>query len=295
MRKAIVFGGSGFIGSHVADALVDQGYKTTVFDIKKSPYLSTKLNFVLGDILEKDAVEKAVSGNEIVYNFAGQADIDMAASNPLETITTNIIGNTNILEACRKHNVKRFIFASTVYVYSNVGSFYRCSKQSCELITESYSKMYGLDYTILRYGTLYGPRSGSKNWLYAALQQALEQKKITREGDGGEAREYIHVYDAAILSLKILDEEYANQCVMITGNQKICVKELMSMIKEILNHEVELEFVPIDEEQHYEITPYNFSHKLAKRIIGKHYIDLGQGILDLLNEISASKHVDRKS
>ncbi len=290
MKKAIVFGGSGFVGSHVADALTEEGYEVTVFDINRSPYLLKAQKFIHGDILDKEAVQKAAAGNDVVYNFAGQADIDEAALKPLETINTNIIGNTNILEACRKNKVKRFVFASTVYVYSNAGSFYRSSKQACELIIESYHKIFGLDFTILRYGTLYGPRSGDKNWLYMVLQQALKESKIIRKGDGQEVREYIHVHDAARLSTKILDEKYRNEYVMIAGNHQITIKYLMEMIKEIMGNRVRLEFLDADEEQHYELTPYNFSPKLAKKIVGEHYIDLGQGILKLLDEIHAESY-----
>lgn len=290
MKKAIIFGGSGFVGSHVADALTEEGYEITIFDINKSPHLSKTQRFVHGDILDKEAVQRVVANNDVVYNFAGQADIDEAILKPLETINTNIIGNTNILEACRKHKVKRFVFASTVYVYSNAGSFYRSSKQACELIVENYHKIFGLDFTILRYGTLYGPRSGDKNWLYMVLQQALKENKIIRKGDGQEVREYIHVYDAARLSTKILDEKYRNEYAMITGNHQITIKYLMEMIKEIMGNKVKLEFIDTDEEQHYELTPYNFSPKLAKKIVGEHYIDLGQGILKLLDEMHAESY-----
>jgi len=285
MKKVIVFGGSGFIGSHVADVLTEEGFEVRVFDLMKSPYLSEKQRFIKGDILDRDKVEEAVAGNDIVYNFAGQADIDAAMNEPLETVSTNIIGNTNILEACRKHGIKRFIFASTIYVYSDAGSFYKSSKQSCELIIEDYHKQFGLDFTILRYGSLYGPRSDGRNWIHSILRQALEQKKITRKGDGEEIREYVHVHDAAKLSVKILDDEYKNQHVMVTGNQQTRIKDLMIMIKEILSNKVDMEFVDVGKDLHYEITPYNFSPKLAKKIVGDHYIDLGQGILDTLNHI----------
>ena len=285
MKKVIIFGGSGFIGSHVADVLTEEGFEVRIFDLKKSPYLSEKQRFIKGDILDRGKVEEAVAGNDIVYNFAGQADIDAAMNEPLDTVSTNIIGNTNILEACRRHGIKRFIFASTIYVYSDTGSFYKSSKQSCELIIEDYQKQFGLDFTILRYGSLYGPRSDGRNWIHSILRQALDQKKITRKGDGEEIREYVHVHDAAKLSVKILDGGYKNQHVMVTGNQQTRIKDLMIMIKEILNNKVDLEFVDIGKDLHYEITPYNFSPKLAKKIVGDHYIDLGQGILDTLNHI----------
>lgn len=287
--RVVVFGGSGFLGSHVADALTDKRYEVIIYDKKKSPYLKEGQRFILGDILDEKKVEEAVVGSRIVYNFAAFSDIEEAKFKPLETITTNIIGNTNILEACRKNKIQRFVFASTLYVYSEAGSFYRSSKQACELIIENYHRQYGLDFTILRYGSLYGPRADEKNWVYRILKQALKENKITRRGDGNEIREYIYVYDAAKLSVKILDEEYKNQYVMITGNQQMRIKDLMLMIKEMLGNKIKLEFTKANYEEHYEITPYVFKPKLAKKIVGDSYIDLGQGILDLLDILHKEK------
>lgn len=288
--KVVVFGGAGFLGSHVADVLTASGYEAIVYDIKKSEYLRPKQKMVIGDILDEDKVNKTIKGSDIVYNFAGITDIDKAHYNPLATINFNILGNTVILEGCRKFKVKRFIYPSSLYVYSNAGSFYRSSKQACELIIEDYHKQYNLEFTILRYGTLYGPRSDEKNWLYSALKQAIFDKNIVRKGDGEEIREYIHVCDAAKLSVMVLDEQYKNQYLIITGNQQIRIKDLMRMIKEILCNKINLEFIESDEEQHYEITPYNFNPKLAKKIFANEYIDLGQGILNLINEIYSNKN-----
>lgn len=288
--KAIVFGGSGFLGSHVADALSGQGFDVTVYDIKKSPYLNKNQKMIVGDILDLKKVMTAVKGNDCVYNFAGISDIDEAAKNPLKTAEVNILGNTHLLEACRANKVKRFIFASTLYVYSNSGSFYRLSKQSCELMIEAYAQAYGLDYTVLRYGSLYGPRSGAKNWIYRVLHQAVREKKITRHGDGKEIREYIHVLDAARLSVKILSKEFKNEYVIIAGQQSIQVENLMVMIKEMLNNKIKLEFVKKLEPTHYEVTPYNFTPKLAKRILNSTYVDLGQGILEMLKTIHEAEH-----
>jgi UDP-glucose 4-epimerase len=283
--KAIVFGGSGFLGSHVADALTGAGYETTVFDVVASPYLQKSQQMITGNILDKKAVEKAVAGCDVVYNFAGMADIEEAYNNPLETIESNVLGNTIILEACRTNKVKRFVFASTIYVYSSAGSFYRSSKQACELIIENYHEVFGLPYTILRYGSLYGSRAGETNWIYSALKQAVTEGKISRHGDGEEIREYIHVEDAARCSVMILDKEYENESVIIAGQQSMKLKDIMFMIKEILQNRIELEFVPTSSSLHYTITPYKFNPKIARRLILNSYLDLGQGLLQCLDEV----------
>ena len=283
--KISVFGGSGFLGSHVADALTEDGHEVVIFDLKLSPYLRDNQKMIVGSITDKTAVEKAVKCCDVVYNFAGIADIDEARENPVKTVEINILGNTIILDACRKNKVKRFVFASSLYVYSEAGSFYRSSKQACELIVENYNKVFGLPFTILRYGSLYGPRADERNWIYKILKQALTDGKITRYGDGEEIREYIHVEDAARISKNILSKEFENQRVMISGHQQMKIKDLLIMIKEMLDNKIEIEFLPPKSDEHYEVTPYRFSPKIAKKITNNQYLDLGQGILQVLQEI----------
>lgn len=285
--KVVVFGGSGFLGSHTVDALTEVGHKVKNFDIIKSPYLQTDQEMIVGNILDKKAVEKAVKGCDVVYNFAAMTDIEEAHSKPLETIEKNVLGNTIILEACHKNKVKRFVFASTIYVYSKVGSFYRGSKQACELIIENYNEAFGLPYTILRYGSLYGPRAKDNNWIHKILKQALTEGKITRHGDGEEIREYIHVKDAAKLSVEILSKEFENRNVTITGNQPMKIKDLHIMVNEILGNKIELEYLPDVSNSHYEITPYSYNPKVAEKLVSTQFHDIGQGILECLAGIDA--------
>ena len=134
MKKALVIGGSGFMGSHLADELTMNGYEVTIYDLTPSPWIRKDQKFISGDILDEEKLNHSLKGFDVVYHFAGVADIGVAASNPRNTLSINIMGTTNILEACVKNNVKRFMFASTVYVYSDRGSFYRVSKQATESI-----------------------------------------------------------------------------------------------------------------------------------------------------------------
>lgn len=285
MKKAVVFGGSGFLGSHVADALTKKGYTVTIFDLHPSKYTQPEQTMIVGSILDFDVVNEVVKNADIVYNFAGIADIYDANKNPLETVRINILGNTTILEACRNNSIKRFVFASSVYIYSDAGSFYRSSKQACELIIENYYEQYGIPYTILRYGSLYGPRSDDKNWIHSVLKQAITEGKISRSGDGEEIREYIHVEDAARCSVDILSDEFENEYVILTGYQQLKVKEVMMMIKEILKNNIDLEFLPSKSNLNYEITPYSFNPKIAKKMVSSYYLDMGQGLLQCLRDI----------
>lgn len=286
--KAIVFGGSGFLGSHVADELSKRGHDVVIYDKQESSYIGKDQEMIVGDILDREKVTISVKGCDYVYSFAGIAGIADARQNPVETVTTNILGTTNVLDACRIHRTKRFAFASTIYVYSDLAPFYRSSKQACELIIEDYQKTYGVNYTVLRYGSLYGRRANHFNYIYKIIQQAVEDGKIVRKGDGEELRDYIHVQDAARSSVDILSDEFKNQHVILTGNQSIKVKNLLKMIQEIFQGEISIEYSPEFEPGHYEITPYSFRPRVAKKVVASSYLDLGQGILDVIHEVYAN-------
>lgn len=285
MIKTVVFGGSGFLGSHVADALERAGHQVIVYDVRESAYLSSSQTMVTGDILDEERVLKTVEGSDFVYNFAGIADIEEASKRPLESVRCNILGNTIVLEACRKAQVKRVIYASSLYVYSKTGAFYRSTKQACELLIENYSEVFGLRYTILRYGSLYGPRAEENNFIYKIIRQALTEGKIVRDGDGEEIREYIHVYDAARSSVDILSQAFENEYVIITGGQQMKVRDLLTMVREMLDNKIEIIYRQPESRYHYEITPYTFAPKLAKRLVSMTYLDLGQGILKAIQSL----------
>jgi len=290
--RALVCGGAGFLGSHVADTLTDKGHEVVIFDLKRSNFLKKGQTSIVGDILDDRLVGKAVDGCDVVYNFAAIADIEEASRSPLETIKTNILGNTIVLEASRAAQVKRFVYASSLYIYSKAGAFYRSAKQSCELLIENYNEVFGLPYTILRYGSIYGPRADDTNFVRMILKQAFQEQRIVREGDGEEIREYVHVLDAARGSVEILSEEFINQHVIITGNQQMKVKDLLLMIREMLDNKIKIEYTPSTKGIHYEITPYTFAPKLAKKLVSRIYLDLGQGIFNYIHNIYNELNLD---
>jgi UDP-glucose 4-epimerase len=289
-KKILVIGGSGFLGSHVADALSDEGHQVTLFDHRTSPHLREDQTQVVGDILDQNSVHEAVKGHAVVFHFAGIADIDECDKKPLDTVRFNILGTTYVLEACREFGVEKLVFASSAYVYSNAGSFYRVSKQACENLIEAYRDKYDLNYVILRYGSLYGPRSDSRNSLYRICQQALTEHKITYGGTGDEKREFIHVFDASRMSVEILDEEYNNQSIILTGADSIKYQDLLLMISEMLHDRVKIEKVEKKSNTHYKQSPYAFSPKFGKKLTTNPHVDLGQGLLNLLGEIHSDLH-----
>ena len=112
--KACVIGGSGFLGSHVCDHLSDAGYVVTILDRVASPWLRSDQQMLVGDLLDENLLDEAISGCAVVYNFAAIADLDKAVATPIDTAHVNVPGNVLVLDACRRHSVRRFMYASTV-------------------------------------------------------------------------------------------------------------------------------------------------------------------------------------
>jgi UDP-glucose 4-epimerase len=260
-----------------------------IFDLAPSPWLRADQQMVIGDALDASAVTDVVAGAEYVFNFAGIADIGEAAARPLDAVKTNVLANSIVLEAVRHHGVRRYLFASSVYVYSDAGSFYRASKQACELIIDAYAEEFGVEYTVLRYGSLYGPRSDPRNGIHRLVAAAVDDKKIVYAGSGDEMREFIHAHDAARLSLRALEQEFANQHLMLTGSQPIRMRDLLEMLCEIFG-DVEVQYEEPTETLHYTITPYTFRPRLAQKVVSNVFVDLGQGLID----VAARLHDDER-
>lgn len=289
-KEVLVIGGSGFVGSHVADKLYDNKYKVTIYDLEKSEWINEKFNFIKGDIQNVNLISKAIKKKDIVYNFAAIADLIEAQKNPEETYKVNFLSNIKILELCKMNKVKRYVFASTLYVYSKQGGFYRSSKESAESFLIEFAKIHKISYTILRYGSLYGPRSDKNNNINNILKYALENKKIIYQGNPESLREYIHVEDAAKISVDILKPEFKNKSLILSGIENKKVSDLLNMIREILNlPKKSIKFRNQNYAGRYIYTPYSLKEDLAEKIVPKSHIDLGQGILSTIKFIRSQK------
>lgn len=288
--RALVTGGSGFLGKSISDFFSKKGNEVVIFDKKEPQELLDNQSFVKGDLFDDKSLDKALQNIDIILHFAAQADIDYSEENPEETLENNIQATINLLKKVKDMDLKRFFFSSSVYVTSRYGSFYGVSKQCCEKIIEEYSRRYGFDFTILRYGSLYGPNANEFNSISSIIKSALSSKSIERSGDGEEIREYVYIDDAAEMTYETLSDDYKNKHVFISGNQQIKVKDLLIMINEILGGDIKVSYKEKDNKQlHYGITPYSYKISSAKRIIPKNFTDLGDGLLQVIQKISLDK------
>jgi len=285
--KILVTGGAGLLGSHLVDALIERGHAVTVFDRAPSRWLPEGARELTGDLIDPAAVAAAVEGHDAVYHLGGFADLNAAKTRPLDTVHANIVGTVHVLEAMRAHGVTRFLFASTAYVYSREGGFYRCSKQACESYIEEYARTFGTRYTVIRYGSLYGPRADASNGVYRLLRAAMTEGQIAYTGAPDDIREYIHVEDAARLSADVLDPSYEGQHVMLTGASPTRAADLFMMFQEILGRRIDVDYRHVEGPGagHYAVTPYAYTPRPGKKLVTTHYVDMGQGLLRMIEDI----------
>ena len=287
-KRVVVFGGNGFIGSYVVEELLNKGYDVISADLNPSKYVDDKY-FKKCDILAVDTVDSLVNGADVVYNFAGFANLDDAIDNPVKALELNVMGNMNILEACKKYHVKRFVYASSAYAMSDKGSFYGISKLTSEKIIEEYYKKFGLEFTIVRYGSVYGERDYHNNYIYNLLKTSVATGEINHSGDGEEIREYIHAADVAKLAVDIIEsDEFINEHIILTGVERMQRKELFEMVNEILGNRLTINLNDDGYHNHYKTTPYSFHPTRSKKLVANPYIDMGQGLIECLKDIEAN-------
>jgi UDP-glucose 4-epimerase len=207
--KVVVTGGAGFIGSHLADSLISEGHEAIVMDnlsSGKKEYVNKKVSFSQKDI--RTDLSKDFEGVDTVFHFAADPDVRASATRPASSYDINVFGTFNVLEACRKADVKRIVFPSTSTVYGETDviptpethacapiSNYGASKLACEGYLSSYSATYGIKATSLRFANIVGERSthGVMFDFYNKLKKNPKEMEIL--GNGKQDKSYLHVSD----------------------------------------------------------------------------------------------------
>jgi len=284
--KILVFGGNGFIGSAVCRELYHRRSDVTIFDQEKKNH-GEEIQEIIGDIRNYGDVYHTIEDIKpsIIYNFAGLSGIEQCSDLPQNAVEINVLGNLNILEVMKIFRSIKFIYASSLYVYSRNDLPYSITKRASESFIRYYAKRYDFSYTILRYGTVYGPGAKKGNSIYDLLKNAFRTKRISHYGSGNEVRQYIHVDDVARLSVDVISPEYDNSELILSGGESTKAVDLVNMIRDILGKEYDFEFRNNFPSDHYEITPYAFQPDPAKKIIANPSVDLAAGIMDMAKEI----------
>tara|TARA_B110000014_G_C20080272_1_gene564385 strand:- start:524 stop:1414 length:891 start_codon:yes stop_codon:yes gene_type:complete len=261
-KKILIFGSSGFLGQHLV-SLLKKDNEIIQFDINSPEESIGDSNFVQGSILDTELVLTATKDVDIVYHFAAMTDLDIVNNNPAKAIEVNIAGTSNILDACIKEKVERFIFSSSVYVYSQFGGVYKSTKQACELLIEDFDKMHGLNYTILQLGSVYGPAAKQTNLISRLIKEALTTDQFQHSGSGVEERQYIFVKDVVNALINVANRQYKNKKVILLGSESVRISQLMEMISSQFEKDIYKIFKKDGYGIHYKSSPFQTDPKGA--------------------------------
>lgn len=259
--KVLVTGGAGFIGSHIVDQALEAGYEVCIvddFSTGKREQVNPRASFyemsiTLSDIEHVFNKEKP----DFVIHQAAQSSVPVSLKDPMDDATTNIVGTINLLEAARRHHVRKFVYASSAAVYGEpqyMGvdeahpkqplSPYGISKYVPEFYFHAYHHLYGLAYTAFRYANVYGERQdpkGEGGVVSIFMDRALAGEELIVFGDGEQTRDFVYVQDVAranIMALTAGDHEIFN----LSTNQPTSVNQLIALMGETLGHEVAVRY-----------------------------------------------------
>lgn len=250
----LVTGGAGFIGSNLALYLSRQKHKVTALDNLSFGYLENlrvkgklKPRFVRMDILDPN-IGRIMKDTDVIFHLAGITSLSECQSNPRKAYEVNVAGTANILEAARRHNVKRIIFSSTSAVYENETTFptpeqtdpkpsliYSLSKKHAEEMCQTYQKLYGMDVVILRFFNVYGPnmdfqRSNPPLVSYI-IKCLLNHEPPVLHSDGKQSRDMVYVEDVLKICRIVLTHKNAkNQIFNVGSGQSYTVREIYQQI-----------------------------------------------------------------
>ena len=188
-----------------------------------------------------------------------------------------------LVRVCKKYKIRRVIYASSIYSMSVQGGFYRCSKKAAEDYIEEYYKRYGLAFTILRYGSLYGLRTDKSNGVFRIIKDALENKNLKYVGSRSSIRKYIHVIDAAKATANIISKKYKNKYVNITGRKSYRVTELFKLVSSTLKISGKVKYLNRKATGHYVKSPKLFKLRTGINYKFNNNIKFKNGIQSLIN------------
>jgi UDP-glucose 4-epimerase len=260
MARIVVTGGSGFIGSHVVDALLEAGHDVTVLDHRVRPHRDD-VQFEDVDLMDLSSVLAATRGAQHIFHLAAVSNVNAAFKYPVYTTSLNVLGTANILEAARLNGAERLYLASTVWVYNGApngspsdettpfyldgaGHIYTSTKMASEMVCHNYGRLYGVPFTVLRYGIPYGPRMREELLIPVFIKKALAGQPLVVAGRGDQYRKFIYVSDMAQAHLLAMQDVAANQTYNLEGTRRVTVLDVAEAIRTIIGDEVRIEFGP---------------------------------------------------
>jgi UDP-glucuronate 4-epimerase len=270
--KVLITGAAGFIGSHLTERLLARGCHVVGFDnfddfydpqIKRHNIQDALCNedfeLIEADIREAGAVDKVVAdGIDTIVHLAARAGVRPSIARPVLYVDVNVNGTTVLLEAAKKHNVKKFVFGSSSSVYGNNEKIpfseddnvdfpispYAATKKACELICHTYHHLYGIDITCLRFFTVYGPRQRPDLAIHKFAKLIEQAKPIPVFGDGTMMRDFTYIDDIIDGTVAAMDKCDGFNIYNLGESRPISVNDLIAEIEKALGKKAVKEYMP---------------------------------------------------
>ena len=302
----LVTGGAGFIGSHLADALLAEGHAVTIIDNLSSgttEFLPENAEFIEADIRSREALRFLADRRfDVIYHEAAQTMVPASIDDPYHDADENIMGLLSLLEAARAGGVKKIIFSSSAAVYGDSealpltedaeprpASFYGLTKWMTERYLDLYRRLYGLDYTVLRYSNVYGPRQGAHGEggvIYIFAKLLAEGAPLTIFGDGGQTRDFINVHDVVSANLAALTRGSGEICNVSTETE-LSLNTLAETMVRLSGKSVPVRH---SEARAGDIYRSCLSHQKARRLLGwAPACDLSDGLAETISFFEKKK------
>jgi UDP-glucose 4-epimerase len=247
MTPVLVTGGSGFIGSHVVDQLQAAGHRPRILDTRSSPWHDpADIETILGDVRSLDDVVRAARGCSAICHLAAVADVAQVHDEPACSTELNATGTLNVLEAARQLSTRRVVYASTVWVYSDVDAdevdedtllhppahLYTAGKLAGELYCRSYAELYGVESTIVRFGIPYGPRARPAAVIPSFVARARAGEPLSIAGTGEQQRAFVYVEDLAEGVVCALAPQGAGRTYNLAGRETVTIRGLAEIVRD---------------------------------------------------------------
>jgi len=300
--KVLVTGGAGFIGSHLVDEALEEGYDVVTIDNLnngKLENLNKDAKFYKVDIVDIDNLSLVFEKEkpDYVIHLAAQISLRESLKNPIYDAEQNILGSINILECCRKFNVKKVVYASSAAVYGfpkylpvdekhpiNPFSPYGVSKHTVEHYLQYYHENFEIGYIILRYSNVYGERQdplGEAGVIAIFIDKLKKGERPIIFGDGEQTRDFVYAKDVVEANLLALEKETENKVFNISTNTETSVNELFKKIKEIMNSNIN----PIYKNPIKEVRNIRLDNSLAEKELNwKPKVELNEGLKKIAKE-----------
>jgi UDP-glucose 4-epimerase len=249
--RVLVTGGAGFIGSHVVDKLRAHGHEPVIYDLRPSPWPEHEdVPTVIGQVTDAVALAAALAGCDAVAHLAAVADVNDVHAEPHDAEQVNARGTAAVLEGARQAEVTRVVYASTIWVYSDTedetvsettllpppAHLYTATKLAGELYCKSYQELYGINYTILRFGIPYGPRAREAAVIPAFVNKAFAGEPLTLSGDGMQSRRFVYVEDLAEGVVAGLGDLAENRVYNLSSDEDVTIKQIAELVQETVGN-----------------------------------------------------------